>query len=149
VPGVATRVATDRFWSHVDRSGDIFACWPWTGAIEKTGYGRVKHDGKVRLAHRVAYSIAKGAVPGGLHVDHLCRNRRCCNPAHLEAVTQRENTLRGNSPNAIGHRTNRCRRGHDLTRARRTNTGGRDCRQCKALRNRRSRARRRAAGGAP
>jgi hypothetical protein len=143
-PVVAGAVATraSRFWRHIDRSGGESACWPWLGAIEKTGYGRVNYDGKAQMAHRVAHVIAKGLVPDGLHVDHLCRNRCCCNPAHLEAVTQRENTLRGNAPNAIGARTNRCRRGHDLTRARRTSTGGRDCPQCKVLRNRAWRERR-------
>ena len=74
-----------------------------------------------------------GEIPAGRQLDHLCRNRLCVNPAHLEPVTNRTNTLRGNSPNAIIHRTKRCKHGHSMRDARVTKKG-RDCRRCHNLR---------------
>lgn len=78
----------DRFWSHVDKSGD---CWPWTGRIDGTGYGKVAWFGKARLAHRVAYEVTRGPIPAGMHIDHICRNRRCVNPDHLRLATNKQN----------------------------------------------------------
>lgn len=70
-------------------------CWIFTGALNR-GYGRVHgEDGKLHYAHRVMYEAMVGDVPEGLELDHLCRRRACCNPWHLEAVTRRENLLRG------------------------------------------------------
>lgn len=83
-----------RYRAKVDRSGGPDACWPWRGSIETTGYGRAWWDGRNEMAHRVAYLLAKGPIPAGLEIDHLCRNRPCQNPAHLEAVTQRVNKRR-------------------------------------------------------
>lgn len=70
-------------------------CWLWTGARQKEGYGRVKHEDKTPLTHRLAYELLVGPIPSGLHLDHLCRVRRCINPEHLEPVTQQENIRRG------------------------------------------------------
>jgi hypothetical protein len=92
----------DRFWSKVDRSGGDGACWPWLGAKNQCGYGvflvATRHTGldiRFTVAHRVSWILGGGVVPDGLVMDHLCRNRRCVNPAHLEVTTQRENTRRG------------------------------------------------------
>ena len=94
-------------------------CWNWTGALDPH-YGLVSYHYRHEKAHRFMYAwlveplprgeAGRGATP--LTVDHLCRNRACCNPAHLEAVSQRENVLRGESVVAEGARQTVCRRGH-------------------------------------
>lgn len=76
-------------------------CWIWLGKIGEGGYGHIKHEGKSRKAATVAYEFYKGLVPTGLVLDHLCRNKLCINPEHLEAVTQKVNWDRGNGPESI------------------------------------------------
>ena len=70
-------------------------CWLWQGELNRNGYGRVWVQGKRLMAHRVIYEAIIGPIPEGMVLDHLCRNRACCNPQHLEPVTVRENTHRG------------------------------------------------------
>lgn len=77
-------------------------CWEWTRSLSVAGYGQTSYNlrtttGKLRpsLVHRVAYELFKGEIPAGLELDHLCRNRKCFNPDHLEAVTHQENMIRG------------------------------------------------------
>jgi hypothetical protein len=106
-----------RFWAKVDKSSGPDACWPWTASKNAAGYGRVagKGYGAITYAHRVAHILAIGPVPAGYVIDHLCRNPSCVNPAHLEAVPPRENTLRGIMPNVLLHHARQCIRGHQLT----------------------------------
>lgn len=85
----------DRLMAKVEQQPD--GCWIYTGAIQPNGYGYFHLDGRMRYAHRVAYQLLVGPIPTGLDLDHLCRVRACCNPAHLEPVTRRENLLRGDT----------------------------------------------------
>ncbi|MGZ4518914.1 MAG: HNH endonuclease [Mycobacteriaceae bacterium] len=78
-----------RFWSHVDKSG---ACWPWTASRRQNGYGQVNIAGRNQSAHRVAWELStESSIPVGMLIDHACRNRACCNPAHLRLATKKQN----------------------------------------------------------
>ena len=134
----------ERLLQKTDRSGE---CWLWTASLTTRGYGKVRVNGRYCTAHRVAYELLLGPVPEGLELDHLCRVRRCINPAHLEAVTHQENVLRGASNVAVLSQQTECLRGHPFDEA---NTfvnsfGSRVCRTCKRERNRKFMAAKRAA----
>jgi hypothetical protein len=91
-------------------------CWNWTASMNGKGYGQITVAGGMQKAHRAAYELIEGPIPAGLELDHLCRNRACINPAHLEPVTSRENTLRSPiSPSAINARKTHCPFGHEYT----------------------------------
>ncbi len=143
----------ERFWAKVSPE-PTSGCWLWTAATSD-GYGRfvvrrsdgTRHQG---LAHRIAYEALVGNVPQELQLDHLCRNRACCNPSHLEAVTCRENLLRGETLNAAMARKTHCLNGHPFSGSNliRNILGRRVCRACTLVRKRewqRRRARERGA----
>lgn len=118
-------------------------CWEWQGAKGPLGYGRwMPKGGKMSLAHRVMYERHKGPIPAGLSLDHLCRNPSCVNPDHLEAVTHRENCLRGIAPVAVNAVKTHCANGHPFDAFNtyiRPDTGTRQCKACGPIRKRRKR----------
>lgn len=121
---------------------DENGCWIWTGARNKAGYGAIGDGSKVRRTHRVAYEYLITEIPPGLQLDHLCRNRACANPWHLEPVTNYVNWMRGDQPVAKAIRENTCKDGHEFTPE---NTyyrkdGSRRCRKCTLSYNRQHRS---------
>lgn len=106
-------------------------CWDWVGAVHTNGYGLFWNNKKLRRAHRVFYEMTRGPIPKGLVIDHLCRNKLCVNPDHLEAVTQKENLSRGGGPIPAYARRTHCHRGHALTPDNRYRSDpSRRCRAC-------------------
>lgn len=130
----------ERFWLKVNQDGPIPGhaphlgrCWLWLGRLNGDGYGGFNRTGqRSEPVHRVAYELLVGPIPEALHIDHLCRNRPCVNPAHLEPVAPGVNVLRGNGTGARNARMTHCKRGHEFTS---DNTmishGARVCRQCR------------------
>lgn len=122
-----TGTLSHQFWGKVSL-GDG-GCWDWVGGHTANGYGYWHGIG----AHRVAYQTLVAPIPTGLTLDHLCRNRSCVNPAHLEPVPQGENTRRGTGPVAVNARRAACVHGHALTPENvyvRPDGRGRQCRTC-------------------
>ena len=155
--------AVARFWAKVDK-GAPGECWRWTGAPDRDGYGKMSVGRAIRLsAHRYAYLLLKGHIASGMEVDHTCHSlddscpggatcahRLCVNPAHLEAVTHKENQRRGRSPMASNSRKTHCSNGHPLsgTNLRIEKGGRRRCRTCQMAARKLWRARKREAAQA-
>ncbi len=128
----------DRVLKDATETAD--GCWIPGLKPNSIGYVQVHLAGKLLLAHRVIYEEFRGQIPDGLVLDHLCRNRACCNPEHLDPVTTRVNVLRGSGPVQDNAVKTRCIHGHPFDAA---NTyvcsrGWRQCRTCKASRGRRA-----------
>jgi len=127
-----------RFWSLIEVSD----CWDWRGRIDRDGYGRYGKRGV--LAHRVTWTLLVGPIPDGYHVDHLCRNKGCVNPDHLEPVTAGTNVrrtppgMKGRHHNRVNSRKTECMRGHPLSGQNLyvTPSGYRNCKTCRREANR-------------
>ena len=141
-----------RFWKRVALEGD-YECWMWIGARRAAGYGQFWDGRTMAGAHRVAFANLRGPIPAGLELDHLCRNRWCVNPDHLEPVTHQENMYRSDAGEhlaAANLAKTHCPQGHAYDE-RNTyvmpSTGSRFCRECARLYQSAVRDRRRAAAG--
>ena len=112
----STWTAEERFWDKVYMPPCQDDCWTWHGSTNGVGYGRFTPKSPTLVySHRYAYETMVGPIPQGLELDHLCRNRACVNPSHLEPVTHRENTVRGLAPSINRARMlakTHCRHGH-------------------------------------
>ena len=117
-------------------------CWGWRGGFNRYGYAQISLNGTV-LVHRFLYENLIGPIPKDKQLDHLCRNRGCINPSHLEIVSLKENVLRGEGISAQNARKTHCSRGHEFTEANTINrpSGARTCRECNAMHTQRWRAR--------
>lgn len=134
------RPVAERFWEKVDRNGpipserpELGSCWQWLSRINPDGYGHFWLDGSAQQAHVVAYVLTNGPKPPNTDLDHLCRNRSCVNLSHLEAVTHRENVLRGEGLAAQEARQTHCVNGHPFDTVNTSQSGrSRKCRACHA-----------------
>jgi len=111
-------------------------CWTWLGSKYQNGYGKLGRAGV--MAHRIAYELTKGDVPPDMCLDHLCKNRLCVNPDHLEVVTLVENVMRGDSQHAVNARKTHCIRGHAFTKENtyiRKDRNTRSCKECARMTN--------------
>lgn len=119
----------ERFWEKVQKTD---GCWEWAAHKNQYGYGTYSMQSRQHMAHRVAYELEVGPIPDGLEIDHLCRNRGCVNPSHMEPVTGRDNTLRGVGITAANARKTHCPKGHEFTPENTYTTpdGKRVCREC-------------------
>lgn len=132
----------ERMRKYIEPTG---FCWNWTGVLGSGGYGSLRFEGRRQQAHRWVFEQLVGPIPEGLELDHLCRNRACVNPDHLEPVTRRENTRRGLTSALRADFT--CPKGHDLRNPESviSRPDGRrsTCRECRKQRRREARTQRR------
>lgn len=112
IPTISESLGLERFWLKVEKTG---TCWVWKSAPTSKGYGSFWFNGKGIQAHRFSYELLVGPIPEDLTLDHLCRNRLCVRPDHLEPVTRGVNVLRGEGPGAQNARKTHCPYNHEYT----------------------------------
>ena len=119
------------------RHDEVSGCMVWTGDKTSNGYGRMVVDGKRKRVHRLMYERVNGEIPDSMVIDHVCRNRLCCNPEHLRVVSNRENILSGEGIAAKNAAKTHCVKGHELSghnlviKTRKNRMPERVCRKCK------------------
>ena len=132
-----TKPSEQRFWEKVEKTD---YCWNWTAYKNPDGYGRFRLVEKMVMAHQFSYESIKGKIPKGLQIDHLCRNRACVNPDHLEAVNHKENMRRGDSAKASAEyqkSKTHCPQGHPYSKENtHMSKNSRNCRECDKIRHR-------------
>lgn len=134
------------FWNRVHKGKK---CWNWLGGKDTKGYGTFFFESentykRYKKAHLISYILTKGPIPNGMLIDHLCKNKSCVNPDHLEAVTSRENSLRAtNTIASINASKTHCPVGHPLDGDNLiiSKNGHNGARRCKTCKNEKERAR--------
>lgn len=130
----------EKYWTPEPNTG----CWLWVRALNDGGYGRFCYNWTVERAHRVAWKLYRGPIPEKMQIDHLCKNRACVNPAHLEVVTQQENIRRGDAGIATKRKQKaktHCVLGHPYEGDNLyiwARNGWRQCKECIKLRSRKN-----------
>ena len=129
-----TKSVEARFYSKVALPASADGCWRWTGAMSNNGYGNFWDGVRLDKAHRVSYLLLVGPIPVGMDIDHLCRNRGCVRPDHLEVVTRQTNLLRGMRKSGYTS----CKKGHPYNAVNTRWYAGkgyltRICRECERL----------------
>jgi len=125
-----------RFWDKVKGYSDPDKCWLWIGCATPSAngslYGRFRLNGRLLMAHRIAYELMVGPIPKGLELDHLCRSTLCINPFHHEPVTHRVNIMRGRNLGSFNAHKTHCPKGHpyDDDNTYVYSSGSRSCRAC-------------------
>jgi len=141
IPLNSRRIWEQRFMENVSVS--INGCWLWSGTIDSYGYGVFVTEKKNTFkAHRLSFALKRGYCSSELTIDHLCKNKKCVNPDHMELITNSENVTRGNGPFMINKRKTHCINGHPLsgdnlvTFESERKLGKRQCKICHANRSR-------------
>lgn len=142
-PIALTEIERGRFWDRVNITPYTTHedCWPWTRRTDDFGYGLFRVRSRHLKAHRVAWTLERGAIPDDKTLDHVCRNPRCVNPSHLELVSNKENILRGESFSAKNGQKTHCPQGHPFTpenmvKGGAAKSGRRVCLKCEAAKMR-------------
>lgn len=123
----------ERFWAKVNKTT---TCWLWTGHLDRHGYGSIWFKPKTVGAHRMSMILAGYDIPKDKVVDHICKNPKCVNPAHLRIVTERVNLIENSvSPVALNAKKTHCKRGHSFNATNTlVTTQGRQCKKCNQIR---------------
>ena len=125
------KTVQERLTANRNKASD--GCWVWLGFKDRFGYGIMWANGGPKRVHRLAYELWRKKIRKRMTIDHLCRNRACFNPNHLEEVSISENVMRGLGACALNSKKTSCKRGHELKRSNvyKTPKGGRGCRRCR------------------